>query len=168
MGEMSVDEYYKKFMQYVKYYPDDVLTEEKKMQRFELGSVNKVQVHIDSDRYTTLDAMYQRAAQVRCLIKMDKEKRRETSSVAAPSGKKRKENFIQQNNFHHSKRHQNFNDPHNGNGRHGKPQQGGATYRKMIKDRHGEEKGLLLRKVPTITRGKTSMGIWWNANIVAS
>ncbi|XP_057518465.1 uncharacterized protein LOC130799384 [Amaranthus tricolor] len=68
MGGMSVDEYYKKFMEYVKYCPDDVPTEEKKMQRFELGLVNQVQVHIDSDRYTTLDAMYQRAAQVGSLL----------------------------------------------------------------------------------------------------
>ena len=71
MGGMSVDEYYKKFMEYVKYCPDDVPTEEKKMQRFELGLVNQVQVHIDSDRYTTLDAMYQRAAQVGSLLKLD-------------------------------------------------------------------------------------------------
>ena len=47
---MSVDEYYKKFMEYVKYFSDDVPTEEKKMQRFKLGLVNKVQVHIDSDK----------------------------------------------------------------------------------------------------------------------
>ena len=57
MGEMSLDEYYKKFMEYVKYCLDDVRTEEKKMQIFKLGLVNKVQVHIDSDKYTTLDAM---------------------------------------------------------------------------------------------------------------
>ena len=75
MGEMFVDEYYKKFMEYVKYCPDDVPIEEKKMQWLELRLVNKVQVHIDSDRYTTLDAMYQRAAQVGSLIKMDKGKK---------------------------------------------------------------------------------------------
>ncbi|XP_057543963.1 uncharacterized protein LOC130823359 [Amaranthus tricolor] len=40
MGKMSVDEYYKEFIEYVKYCPDDVPTEEKKMQRFELGLVN--------------------------------------------------------------------------------------------------------------------------------
>ena len=56
--------------------------------------MNEVQVHIDSDKYTTLDAMYQRAAQVRSLIKMDKGKRPEMSSVAATSGEKRKVNFI--------------------------------------------------------------------------
>ena len=41
MGEMSVDDRYKKFMEYVKYCPDDVPTEEKKMQRFELGLVKR-------------------------------------------------------------------------------------------------------------------------------
>ena len=64
------------------------------MQRFELALVNKVQVHIESDKYTTLDAMYQRAAQVGSLIKMDKGKRPETSSMVATSGEKRKESFI--------------------------------------------------------------------------
>ena len=91
---MSLDEYYKKYMEYVKYFPDDVPTEEKKMQRFELGLVNKVQVHINSDKYTTLDAMYQRTTQVGSLIKTKKGKRPETSSGAAPSGEKRKEGFI--------------------------------------------------------------------------
>ncbi|XP_057520885.1 uncharacterized protein LOC130801135 [Amaranthus tricolor] len=37
MGDMTVDEYYRKFMEYIQYCPDDVPTEEKKMQRFELG-----------------------------------------------------------------------------------------------------------------------------------
>ncbi|XP_057542444.1 uncharacterized protein LOC130820913 [Amaranthus tricolor] len=37
MGDMTVDEYYRKFMGYIQYCPDDVPTEEKKMQRFELG-----------------------------------------------------------------------------------------------------------------------------------
>ena len=140
MGGMSVDEYYKKFMEYVKYCPDDVPTEEKKMQRFELGLVNQVQVLIDSDRYTTLDAMYQRAAQVGSLLKLDKGKGPETSSGAAPSGEKRKENFHQQPSFRHSKRHRSFNDQHLGNGRNGKPQLGGASDRKVIKDRHGKER----------------------------
>ena len=36
MGGMTIDEYYHKFMEYIKYCPDDVPTEEKKMQRFEL------------------------------------------------------------------------------------------------------------------------------------
>ena len=75
-------------MEYVKYCPDDIPTEEKKMKIFELGLVNKVQVHIDNDRFTTLDAMYQRATQVESLIKMDKGKRPETSGGATTSEEK--------------------------------------------------------------------------------
>ena len=52
MGGITVDEYYYKFMQYIKYCPDDVPTEEKKMQRFELGLSFDIQKHIESDRYT--------------------------------------------------------------------------------------------------------------------
>ena len=62
MGDLTVDECYQKFMEYVKYFPDEVPTEEQKMQRFGLGLNNDIQVHVDSDRYTTLDEIYQRAA----------------------------------------------------------------------------------------------------------
>ena len=41
MGEMFMDEYYKKFIEYVKYCSDDIPTEEKKMQRFELVLVKR-------------------------------------------------------------------------------------------------------------------------------
>ena len=152
--EMSVDECYRKFMEYVKYRADDVPTEEKKMQRFELGLVNKVQVHINSDRYTTLDAMYQRAAQVGSLIKMDKGKRDETSSVAATSGEKRKESFHQQNSCHNNKRHRSFNDIHLGNGRNGKAQLRGDNDRKVIKDHHGKERVFFCAKCPNNHPGK--------------
>ena len=51
-----------------------------------------------------------------------------------------KENFHQQNSFHHSKRHRSFNDQHLENGRNGKPQLGVANDRKVIRDRHGRER----------------------------
>ncbi|XP_057540557.1 uncharacterized protein LOC130818405 [Amaranthus tricolor] len=47
MGGTTVDEYYHKFMEYLKYCPDDVPTEEKKMQRFELGLSYDIQKHIE-------------------------------------------------------------------------------------------------------------------------
>ncbi|XP_057542410.1 uncharacterized protein LOC130820884 [Amaranthus tricolor] len=55
MGGMTVDEYYHKFMEYLKYCPDDVPTEEKKMQRVELGLSYDIQKHIESDRYNNLE-----------------------------------------------------------------------------------------------------------------
>ncbi|XP_057543813.1 uncharacterized protein LOC130823196 [Amaranthus tricolor] len=39
MGGMTVVEYYHKLIEYLKYCPNDVPTEEKKMQRFELGNI---------------------------------------------------------------------------------------------------------------------------------
>ena len=52
MGGMTVDEYYHKFIEYIKYCPDDVPTEDKKMQRFELGLSFDIQKYIESDRLT--------------------------------------------------------------------------------------------------------------------
>ena len=81
-----------------------------------------------------------------------------TSSGAAPSGEKRKEIFHQQHSFHHSKRHKSFNDQHLGNGRNGKPQLGGASDRKVIKDRHGKERVFFCSKCPNNHPGKDCSG----------
>ncbi|XP_057545842.1 uncharacterized protein LOC130824840 [Amaranthus tricolor] len=65
MGSMTVDEYYHKFMEYVKYSPDDVPTEEKKMQRFELGLSFDIQKHIEKVSGQALENMsgfYQKKA----------------------------------------------------------------------------------------------------------
>ena len=51
-------------MEYIKYFPDEVLTEEKKMQRFELGLFFDIQKQIESDCYSMLEQMYKREAQV--------------------------------------------------------------------------------------------------------
>ena len=74
MGSLTVDEYYHKFMEYIKYCPDDVPTEEKKMQRFELGLSFDIQKHIESDRYSMLEQMYKRAAQVGNILRKEEEK----------------------------------------------------------------------------------------------
>ena len=50
MGDLIVEEYCKKFMEYVKYCPDDIPIEEQKMQRFEVGLNDDIQVHVVSDR----------------------------------------------------------------------------------------------------------------------
>ena len=74
MGDMTVDEYYRKFMEYIQYCPDDVPTKEKKMQRFELGLSYDIQKHIESDRYNTLEQMYKRASQIGNILRKEKEK----------------------------------------------------------------------------------------------
>ncbi|XP_057538026.1 uncharacterized protein LOC130815554 [Amaranthus tricolor] len=74
MGDMTVDEYYRKFMEYIQYCPDDVPTEEKKMQRFEMGLSYDIQKHIESDRYNTLEQMYKRASQIGNILRKEKEK----------------------------------------------------------------------------------------------
>ena len=71
---MTVDEYYQKFMEYIKYCPDDVPTKEKKMQRFELGLSFDIQKHIESDRYNTLEQMYKRASQIGNILRKEKER----------------------------------------------------------------------------------------------
>ncbi|XP_057532894.1 uncharacterized protein LOC130810783 [Amaranthus tricolor] len=79
IGGMIVDEYYHKFMEYLKYCPDDVPTEEKKMQRFELGLSYDIQKHIESDRYNNLEQMYKRASQIGNILR--KEKKREKGNI---------------------------------------------------------------------------------------
>ncbi|XP_057540673.1 uncharacterized protein LOC130818523 [Amaranthus tricolor] len=74
MGDMTVDEYYRKFMEYIKYCPDDVPTEEKKMQRFELGLSYDIQKYIECDRYNTLEQMYKRASQIGNILRKEIEK----------------------------------------------------------------------------------------------
>ena len=74
MGSLTVDECYHKFMEYIKYCPNDVPTEEKKMQHFELGLSFDIQKHIESDRYSTLEQMYKRATQVGNILRKEKEK----------------------------------------------------------------------------------------------
>ncbi|XP_057532891.1 uncharacterized protein LOC130810780 [Amaranthus tricolor] len=74
MGDMTVDEYYRKFMEYIQYCPDDVPTKEKKMQRFELGLSYDIQKHIESDRYNTLEQMYKRASQIENILRKENKK----------------------------------------------------------------------------------------------
>ena len=62
MGSLTIDDYYHKFMEYIKYCLDDVPTEEKKMKRFELGLSFDILKHIKSDCYSTLEQMFKRAA----------------------------------------------------------------------------------------------------------
>ena len=76
MGSLTVDEYYHKFIDYIKYCPDDVSIKEKKMQRFKLGLSFDIQIHIKSDRYSTLDQMYKRVAPIRNILQKEKEKKK--------------------------------------------------------------------------------------------
>lgn len=53
MGNLTVHAYYQKFTEFLKFCPEDVPTETKKMQRFELGLSYEIQKHIEIDRYDT-------------------------------------------------------------------------------------------------------------------
>ena len=86
---MSVNEYDHKFIEYIKYCPDDVATEEKKMQHFELGLSFDIQKHIESDHYNALEQIYKRASQIENILRKEKEKER--SNIP----KKRKESVGQ-------------------------------------------------------------------------
>lgn len=84
MGNLTVHAYYQKFTEFLKFCPEDVPTETKKMQRFELGLSYEIQKHIEIDRYDTLDQLYKRAAQIGNVIRKEQEK-------LAHSGDKRRE-----------------------------------------------------------------------------
>ena len=88
IGSLSVDEYYQKFMEYLKFRLEDVPKKAKKIQRFELGLSYEIQKHIETDRYDTLDQLYKRAAQVGNVIRKEQEK-------MGHSGDKRKEPMLQ-------------------------------------------------------------------------
>ncbi|XP_057535244.1 uncharacterized protein LOC130813428 [Amaranthus tricolor] len=79
MGDMIVDEYYHKFMEYINYCPDDVPTEEKKMQRFELGLSFDIQKHIESVR----NILRKEKEKEKCNVP---EKRKEGSGSSTNSG----------------------------------------------------------------------------------
>ena len=69
----------------MRFCPEDVPIEDKKMQRFELDLTFEIQKHVESDRYETLEQMYKRAAQIRNILWKEKErtggeKRREIAS----------------------------------------------------------------------------------------
>ena len=75
-------------MEYLKFCPEDVPTEGKKIQRFELGLSYEIQKHIETDRYDTLDQLYKRAAQIGNVIRKEQEK-------MGHSGERRKEPMLQ-------------------------------------------------------------------------
>ena len=88
MGNLTVHAYYQKFTEFLKFCPEDVPTETKKMQRFELGLSYEIQKHIEIDRYDTLDQLYKRAAQIGNVIRKGHEK-------LAHGGDKRREPMFQ-------------------------------------------------------------------------
>ena len=61
-------------MEYLKYCPQNVPTEYKKMQRFELGLSYEIHNHIESDIYDTLEKIYKRIALVGNVLSLEKER----------------------------------------------------------------------------------------------
>ena len=104
MGNLTVDEYYHKFMKYLKFCLEDVSTEAKKIQRFELGLSYEIQKHIETDRYDTLDQLYMRSAQIGNVIRKEKEKlghsedkRKEPMFQDAVTGSNHSQNHFKKN-----------------------------------------------------------------------
>lgn len=56
MGELTIDQYYRKFLEYAKYCPDEVSIEEKNMLRFELGLTYEIQKLVDRYKYTRINS----------------------------------------------------------------------------------------------------------------
>ena len=97
MGKMSVDEYYQKFMELMRFAPNIVITEEQKAQKFEQGLTLDLQSQLGGDTFTSLDVLYGKAAHLHEIEKMKLEEKEKSV------GEKRKENptinNYQGNNF---------------------------------------------------------------------
>lgn len=90
MGNVIVDEYCRKFLEYTKYCLDEVTTVENNMMRFELGLFFEIQKHVNGIQFTILDEMYKRATEVDNIIRREKLRNQQTS---AHSSEKRKKGF---------------------------------------------------------------------------
>lgn len=84
MGNMSISEYYNKFMTLSRFAPEVVPTEELKAQRFEQGLTDELQIDLAGKVFKTLDKVYERAAHLYHL-------NTRTASASARAGEKRKD-----------------------------------------------------------------------------
>ncbi|XP_057548065.1 uncharacterized protein LOC130826500 [Amaranthus tricolor] len=155
MGGMTVDEYYHKFMEYLKYCPDDVPTEEKKMQRFELGLSYDIQKHIQSDRYNNLEQMYKRASQIGNILRKEKEK--EKGNV--PEKRKEVSGQTSENlsGLYHKKA-RNFGNFQGGGCSTNSGFRGDAKHAKPLLDRDGNERKYFCRRCKRNHPGKDCDG----------
>ncbi|XP_057520887.1 uncharacterized protein LOC130801136 [Amaranthus tricolor] len=145
MGNLTVDEYYQKFMEFLKFCPEDVPTETKKMQCFELSLSYEIQKHIETDMYDTLDQLYKRAAQRGNVIRKEQEK-------LAHSGDKRREPMFQTEESgsnhaqNHFKKHKTYGGYQEKVYQPGQPSKGGrgstseVRIQKPLYDRNGKER----------------------------
>ncbi|XP_021737702.1 myb-like protein I [Chenopodium quinoa] len=101
MGDMSIFEYYNKFMTLSRFAPEVVPTEELKAQRFEHGLTDELQKDLAEIFFKTLDKVYERASHLYHL-------NTRTASASAKAGEKRKD-------FGKSENHGNFKRSRNGN-----------------------------------------------------
>ncbi|XP_057540618.1 uncharacterized protein LOC130818464 [Amaranthus tricolor] len=145
MRNLTVDDYYQKFMEFLKFFPEDVPTETKKMQRFELGLSYEIQKYIETDRYDTLDQLFKRAAQIGNVIRKGQEK-------LAHGGDKRREPMFQNaesgsnHAINHFKKHKTYGGYQQKVYQPGQSSKGGrgstskARVQKPLYDRNGKER----------------------------
>ncbi|XP_056696332.1 uncharacterized protein [Spinacia oleracea] len=107
MGNMTIAEYYSKFIALSRFAPEVVATEELKAQRFEQGLTDEIQLGLGGETFTSLDIVYGRAAHIYGL-----QSRREKKTVVI--GEKRKD-FNAGGNQENFKRNRNGNGNGNGN-----------------------------------------------------
>ncbi|XP_021742727.1 myb-like protein I [Chenopodium quinoa] len=101
MGDMSISEYYNKFMTLSRFAPEVVPTKELKAQRFEQGLTDELQKDLAGKVFKTLDKVYERVAHLYHL-------NTRTASASAKAGEKRKD-------FGKSENQGNFKRSRNGN-----------------------------------------------------
>ncbi|XP_057540648.1 uncharacterized protein LOC130818494 [Amaranthus tricolor] len=155
IGGMTIDKYYHKFMEYIKYCPNNVPTKEKKMQRFELGLSFDIQKHIESDRYNTLEKMYKRASQIGNILR--KEKEREKGNIP----EKRKEGVGQASGTplgFYQKKARTFDNFQESGSSENTGFKGEAKPAKLLLDRDGNERMYFCRRCKRNHPGKDCEG----------
>ncbi|XP_057247512.1 uncharacterized protein LOC130589898 [Beta vulgaris subsp. vulgaris] len=101
-GDMTVEQYYEKFVGLMKFAPELVPTEERKTIRFETGLSFEVKLGLGGSTFRTLEEVYDRAAHLGSYLKQagvesSSNKRKENPSKNFQRNNKK---FKPQNNFH--------------------------------------------------------------------
>ncbi|KMT13129.1 hypothetical protein BVRB_4g086710 [Beta vulgaris subsp. vulgaris] len=101
-GDMTVEQYYEKFVGLMKFAPELVPTEERKAIRFETGLSLEVKLGLGGSTFRTLEEVYDRAAHLGSYLKQagvesSNNKRKENPSQNFQRNDKK---FKPQNNFH--------------------------------------------------------------------
>lgn len=151
-GDMTVEQYYEKFVGLMKFAPELVPTEERKAIRFETGLSLEVKLGLGGSTFRTLEEVYDRAAHLGSYLKQagvesSNNKRKENPSQNFQRNDKK---FKPQNNFH-----QGGQSSGQRNGGQYQPQKGGNGSNKGKK---GDERVYFCKRCPYNHPGKDCEG----------